>query len=322
MPAQVDIDLTNICNQDCFYCNSADHRAARPVQKKYTEYIELLDKLAAWRSHSPRSFGTLHTITYPGGGEPTLLKGYEKVLEHTIDLGFLTSITTNGSHLNDLLDNVSLEKIQRMAWIGIDIDAGSQEKYEQIRHSLTTQSLFPRVIENAKKLVNAGARVDFKALINDLNSDDSSLRDLFLISQQVGVRQLYLRPTILNGQAYDFSSSIPLINTLSEQYKIPVKFNLTKSLTRNYTRCHQMYQFPVFCADGEIYTCCDNKGNARFALGRWDEKDFRDLWLSARHHEIYNSVNTAFCPHCRPNWHNIEIQRIIDDPALLEQLYT
>jgi hypothetical protein len=103
---------------------------------------------------------------------------------------------------------------------------------------------------------------------------------------------------------------------------IKVKLNQTKALPRNYTRCHQMYQFPVFCADGLIYTCCDNKGNARFALGRWDEKDFRDLWLSARHHEIYNSVNTAFCPHCRPNWHNIEIQRIIDDPALLEQLYT
>jgi sulfatase maturation enzyme AslB (radical SAM superfamily) len=322
LPMQVDIDLTNICNQDCFYCNSAEHRAERPVQKKYQAYIELLDKLASWRSHTPRSFGTLHTITYPGGGEPTLLKGYEKVLEHTIDLGFLTSITTNGSHLNDLLDNVSIEKIQRMAWIGIDIDAGSQEKYEQIRHSLTTQSLFPCVIENAKNLVNAGARVDFKALINDLNSDDSSLQDLFLISQQVGVRQLYLRPTILNGQAYDFSSSIPLINTLSEQYKIPVKFNLTKSLARNYTRCHQMYQFPVFCADGEIYTCCDNKGNSKFSLGRWDRGDFRDLWLSDRHHDIYNSVDTRFCPHCRPNSHNIDIQNIINNESELEQLYT
>jgi sulfatase maturation enzyme AslB (radical SAM superfamily) len=322
MPAQVDIDLTNICNQDCFYCNSAEHRAARPVQKKYTEYIELLDKLATWRSHSPRSFGTLHTITYPGGGEPTLLTGYEKVLEHTIDLGFLTSITTNGSHLNDLLDNVSAKKIQRLAWIGIDIDAGSQEKYEQIRHSLTKHSLFPRVIENAKNLVAIGARVDFKALLNDLNSDESSLQDLFLISQQVGVRQLYLRPTILNGRAYDFSSSIPLINMLSEQYKIPVKFNLTKNLTRNYTRCHQMYQFPVFCADGEIYTCCDNKGNSKFSIGRWDQDDFRDLWLSERHHSIYNSTDTRFCPHCRPNSHNIGIQDIIDNDSNLEQLYT
>jgi sulfatase maturation enzyme AslB (radical SAM superfamily) len=322
LPSQVDIDLTNICNQDCFYCNSADHRAARPVQKKYKEYIDLLDKLASWRAHTPRSFGTLHTITYPGGGEPTLLNGYEKVLEHTIDLGFLTSLTTNGSHLQDLINGVSVEKIQKMAWIGIDIDAGTQEKYEQIRHSLTKNSLFPQVMENAKNLIKIGARVDFKALLNDLNSDEVSLRNLFVISQQVGVRQLYFRPTILQGQAYDFSAMIPVIELLSKQYNMPTKFNLSKSRPRNYTRCHQMYQFPVFCADGEIYTCCDNKGVARFSLGRWDQGDFRDLWLSQRHHEIYNSVDTRFCPHCRPNAHNIEIQKIMDNDSDLEQLYT
>jgi hypothetical protein len=54
LPAQVDIDLTNVCNQDCYYCNSADFREAEPVQKKYTEYIGLLDKLSTWRAHSPR----------------------------------------------------------------------------------------------------------------------------------------------------------------------------------------------------------------------------------------------------------------------------
>lgn len=322
LPAQVDIDLTNICNQDCFYCNSAEHRKNAPVQKKYTEYINLLDKLASWRAHSPRSFGTLHTITYPGGGEPTLLNGYENVLEHTIDYGFLTSITTNGSYLNDLLDNVSADKIAKMAWIGIDIDAGSEEKYEEIRHSLTKQSLFSKVVKNATDLVSIGAKVDFKALLSDRNTDTTSLTDLFSLSKQVGVRQLYLRPTILNGVAYDFSFAMPLIDKLSHQYRVPVRVNLTKSIPRNYTRCHQMYQFPVFCADGEIYTCCDNKGNSKFSLGRWDQDDFRDLWLSKKHHDIYNSTDTRFCPHCRPNYHNIEIQNIINDDSKLEQLYT
>jgi radical SAM protein with 4Fe4S-binding SPASM domain len=83
-----------------------------------------------------------------------------------------------------------------------------------------------------------------------------------------------------------------------------------------------MYQFPVFCADGEIYTCCDNKGNPKFSLGKWDENDFRDLWLSERHHAIYNAIDTRFCPHCRPNVHNISIQNIINNDSTLEQLYT
>ena len=322
LPAQVDIDLTNICNQDCFYCNSAEHRQNRPVQKKYHEYITLLDKLAAWRSHTPNSFGTLHTITYPGGGEPTLLPGYEKVLEHTIDLGFLTSITTNGSRLDRLLQNVSVEKIKKMAWIGIDIDAGTKDKYEQIRRSLTKESLFDQVIENATQLVKIGAQVDFKALINHYNSDHQSLEALFAITKHVGVRQLYLRPTIMVGRAYDFSAQMPLIQALSKKYSVPIKLNLSKSLPRNYTRCHQMFQFPVFCADGKVYTCCDHKGDSRFELCNWDNGDFRDQWLSARHFQIYESINTKLCPHCRPNIHNISIQNILDDDSKLEILYT
>ena len=322
IPAQVDIDLTNICNQDCFYCNSAVHRAEHPVQKSYTEYINLLDKLATWRAHTPNSFGTLHTITYPGGGEPTVLNEYEKVLEHTVDLGFLTSLTTNGSKLDRMIERMPINKIQKMAWIGIDIDAGTEDKYELIRRSLTKESLFPRVIANARELVKMGAMVDFKALINKYNADYQSIKDLFAISQSVGVRQLYLRPTILNGTAFNFEHLIPDINALSQEYSMPVKLNLTKAQPRNYTRCHQMYQFPVFCADGKVYTCCDNKGNDRFSLGAWDSGDFRDLWLTQRHHDIYNSVDTRFCPHCRPNIHNIEIQKIINNPATLEQLYT
>jgi sulfatase maturation enzyme AslB (radical SAM superfamily) len=322
IPAQVDIDLTNICNQDCFYCNSAVHRASRPVQKHYKEYISLLDRLASWRAYVPNSFGTLHTITYPGGGEPTLLPGYEKVLEHTVDLGFLASLTTNGTKLDRMIADMPVEKIKKLAWIGIDIDAATEEKYEQIRRSIATKSPFSQVIKNAAELIVMGATVDIKALINQYNCDLTSIEDLFRLTKQINARQLYLRPTILDGVAYRFDELVPDINSLSRKYNVTVKYNFTKSIERNYTRCHQMYQFPVFCADGEIYVCCDNKGNPKFSLGHWDQGDFRQLWLSNRHHAIYDSVNTKLCPHCRPNANNIQIQNIINDKQLLESLYT
>ena len=323
LPAQVDIDLTNICNQDCFYCNSADHRRASPVQKRYTEYIALLDKLASWRSHTPNSFGTLHTITYPGGGEPTLLPGYERVLEHTIDLGFLTSITTNGTQLQDLINNVPAEKIRRMAWIGIDIDAGTESLYETIRRSIPKKSPFDQVLKNATDLVQLGATVDFKVLLTEYNNTPDAIEQTFRVCADVGVRLLYFRPAIINGVSHAWGQAEwDMIHDLGEKYNVPVKLNNSKTQPRTYSRCHQMYQFPVFCADGFIYTCCDNKGNANFALGRWDQDDFRDLWLNQRHHDIYNRTHTALCPPCRPNSNNNQIQTIIDCPELIETLYT
>lgn len=322
LPAQVDIDLTNVCNQDCYYCNSADFRQAKPVQKKYREYIGLLDKLAGWRAHSPNSYGSTHTITYPGGGEPTVLVGYEHVIEHTIDLGFLCSITTNGSNLDKLLDSIVVEKLRKIAWIGIDIDAGTEDLYERIRRSLTAKSLFNRVCDNAKNLIEAGVNVDFKCLINPLNDNLDSMNDLFRLVRRLGGRMIYFRPVIVNGQAHPLMpETIEMLKTLSETYGVPHWVNTNKTLPRNYKKCHQMFHFPVFCADGKVYVCCEGKGNPQFELGAWDSGDFRDLWLNERHYEIYNRTRVEFCQPCRPNINNINIQNILDNPKSIETLY-
>lgn len=322
IPPSVDIDLTNICDQDCYYCNSADFRKEHPIQRSYEVYIELLDKLASWRAHSPNSFGTLHTITYPGGGEPTLLKNYEKVIEHTIDLGFLTSITTNGSRLDKLVDNVSHDKIRKMGWIGVDIDAGTEELYEKIRHSIPTESLFKRVTENIKSLVSIGANVDIKILLGEYNHDLPALHDIYKLAKQLNVRQVYFRPLLTkDGQVFPIDKLAPTLDQLGAEYQVKVMYNLTKVQPRIYSRCHQMFQLPVFCADGNIYVCCENKGNPRFSIGNWLEGDFRDRWAGQRHWDVYNSINTKLCNPCRPNTYNNQIQDILNNPEKIEKLY-
>jgi len=282
----------------------------------------VLDKLANWRAHSPNSYGTTHTITYPGGGEPTVLSGYEHVIEHTIDLGFLTSITTNGSNLDKLLDSIVVEKLRKIAWIGIDIDAGTEDLYEQIRRSLTAKSLFGRVVNNASHLITAGVNVDFKCLINPLNDNPDAMNDLFRLVKQIGGRSLYFRPVIVNNQAHPITEdTLAILQKFGDQYQLPHHVNVNKTLPRNYKKCHQMFHFPVFCADGKIYICCEGKGNPQFELGAWDSGDFRDLWLSDRHYEIYNKTRVEFCQPCRPNISNIAIQNIMDNPKLIETLY-
>jgi len=322
LPAQVDIDLTNVCNQDCFYCNSADFRKEKPVQKKYNEYISLLDKLGSWRAHTPKSYGTTHTITYPGGGEPTVLPGYEHVIEHTLDLGFLTSITTNGSKLDKLLDNIVVEKLRKIAWIGVDIDAGTEDLYEQIRHSLTAKSLFTRVCDNASELIKVGVNVDFKCLINPLNDNLEAMTDLFKLVKRLGGRGLYFRPVIINNRAHVITPEmLDMLEKLSQKFSLPHWVNTNKTIPRNYKRCHQMFHFPVFCADGKIYVCCEGKGNPQFELCNWDSGDFRDTWLTERHHEIYNKTRVEFCQPCRPNISNVKIQDLLNNPQKIETLY-
>ena len=116
------------------------------------------------------------------------MPNYEKVLEHTIDLGFLTALTTNGTKLEKLINNVSVAKIKKMAWIGIDIDAGEEELYEKIRRSLTKKSPFNKVMQNAKELVKLGANVDFKIFGNGVSIN--TVHALCLV-QYLSVQSVY-----------------------------------------------------------------------------------------------------------------------------------
>lgn len=320
IPASVDIDLTNLCNQDCYYCESAEFRSRSPSSKSKENYLDLLDKLATWRAHSPDSMGSLHTVCFSGGGEPTLFKGYEEVIAASIQHNFQTSLITNGANLEKLFNNIDYAILKDMAWIGVDIDAGNEATYEKIRKT-KGKTIFTKVITNITRLVEIGVNVDLKILINEYNSSESELTDIFELAQKLKVRSVYIRPTVLNNIPFDYRPMLTVINHLANRYSVTVKTNLKKFEERTYNRCHQMYQFLIFCPDGRMYTCCENKGNPTFAIGEWTTNDFRDLWLSKQHHSIYNGVNTKLCAPCRSHNHNLAIQQVINNPNLLDTLY-
>lgn len=316
VPASVDIDLTNACNQDCYYCESSEFREHSPGQQSLNDYISLLNKLDTWAGSSDLFAGTVNTVCFSGGGEPTLFKGYEQVIKHSLDLGFRTSLITNGTNIHQLL---SIDPA-RMAWVGVDMDAGSKDLYENIRKT-KHQSIYQQVVESITKLSAHGVAVDIKILLNEYNCTQSALKDMFVMAQSAGARMIYFRPTVIAGQAYDFRSFIPVIQDLSETYQLPVKMALKKFDPRTYNRCHQMYSFLIFCSDGCMYTCCENKGNDRFSLGSWTQNDFRTAWHSALHSSIYNGINTQLCPPCRSHDHNQALESLMQNPALADTLF-
>jgi hypothetical protein len=149
-----------------------------------------------------------------------------------------------------------------------------------------------------------------------------AMNDLFKLVKKLGGRMIYFRPVIVNDQAYPITeATITRLEKYSKQYQLPYWANQNKTLPRNYKKCHQMFHFPVFCADGKIYICCEGKGNPQFELTNWDTDDFRDAWLNQRHYEIYNKTRVEFCAPCRPNISNIKIQNILNNPKDIETLY-
>lgn len=322
LPSAIDIDLTNVCNQDCFYCNSADFRAKYLTTPNKDKFIKLIDQLSTWREHTPLSVGTVRSINFTGGGEPTVHPYYHKLVEYAIDKGFLVTIITNGSKLHKLANYLPKEKANKIIWIGVDVDSGIDKTYEDIRKSLTTYDLLPRVKENVKLAVDAGINVDLKALLMEQNTTDQELYGLFNLVKETGARSLHIRPLFDVKTKKLFNVTDELKNKI---HKISIETNVTYRLPENrkeprtYTRCHQMFLYTIMAANGDINVCCESRGDKTFTIGNWMTEDIRDIWMKKKHLELYNSIDTMQCAPCKPNKINNIIQKDIENNQLLER---
>lgn len=313
IPWQIDLDTTNICNQACYYCNTEQFRNDLPVYQSVEQYSKLIDRLYTWRQHDSNVIGTLNNVIFSGGGEPTLLPGYEDLLEDVIDKGYVAAMNTNGTKLHKIL-TIGTDKLKRMAYVGLDIDSGNPDTYELIRKSKMTDSPFDRVKETAKELGSRGVPLDIKALLMPENTSQLEINSIFEYARDVKARAVHLRPMVLNDHSFMMNDEVASrIKTASEFYGIKSDVSLGRYDAREYKRCHQMFLFPSFCADGNIYLCCEYKGREDTKLGSWIDDDFRDIWCSDKHKEIYNNFITSFCKPCRPNSTNNKIQYAMND---------
>ena len=313
LPWQIDLDLTNICNQDCYYCNTVDFRTNVPVYQDRLKYVRLIDQLANWRSHSPNSVGTVSNVIFTGGGEPTLLPGFEQIIEQTVDSGFTPAMNTNGTKLHKIL-NVPADKLKRFAYLGLDIDSAIPETSEEIRRSKMKDSPFDRVKATATELGSMGVPMDIKALLMPQNTTPHEIDALVRYAKDTHARSIHFRPVVLEGKAFQVTQEIlDKIQAASQRYSVPVEIAKGRYEPRQYKRCHQFFLFPSFSADGNIYLCCEYKGRPDLCIGSWEgEADWRDIWCGDRHREIYDRFNTAFCKPCRPNTTNNKIELFLN----------
>lgn len=310
IPPSVEIDLTNLCNQDCIYCNSVCFRKESKRRAGRNDYIQLIRHLSNFsESHGNK----LRTITFTGGGEPTLFPDYEDLIKYAIERGFLVSLVTNGTNLDKLL-NIDVNTLRQISWIGVDVDAGTKELYNKIRRP-KNQDDFEKVKYNMKDLASIGVNIDMKVLVVEENHNSQALSDIFYFAMRTGSRNVYLRPSVIDGHVFKITDQIKKEGyAFASAYDKGFKVNTSRCITRNYGRCYSLFLVPVFSSDGYVYLCCENRGNKDFMLCDWVSYDFRHQWGGTRHCDIFRNTEVSKCAPCRANIHNVEIQNCLTRP--------
>ncbi len=153
------------CNLNCYYCMNQAHSLEH---MPYEACLAALDSISKW---APARL----VVT---GGEPTLHRDIDTILEYAHAKGFQTVLATNAT-----APELSWEKLSRtVQWLDVSLPTCNRETYKQIRgHDLVGQ-----VLENTASAIERGIRVRVNILL--LPETISSLSQTIEYAKRIGAR--------------------------------------------------------------------------------------------------------------------------------------
>lgn len=154
-------ELSPVCNFSCKMCY------VRKTRKEVAESPRKILMLDDWRriAREAREAGLLELLLT--GGEPLLWPDFWTLYEELIDMGFLVSINTNGS----LIDEKAIARFRKRPpqRINITLYGASDETYERL---CGTKGVFTKVDKAIRGLLDAGITVKISCSLTPDNAED------------------------------------------------------------------------------------------------------------------------------------------------------
>ena len=172
----INYHITEKCNYDCHYCY-AKWVKPNELHRNIDEMKRVLDKLAKYfLSPNPiqKQLGYQSVRLNFAGGEPLLLKQrFIEAIDYAIELGFTTSLITNG-HL--ITEQFIVEHSHKLQLLGISYDSGYFEKQQQIgRITASGKVLSERCLKKMFQQVKKHApntQLKINTVVNQYNTDE------------------------------------------------------------------------------------------------------------------------------------------------------
>ncbi len=320
-PVTYELDLTNVCNQDCPHC--------------FGYYPELTQA----RMHLEEAKGIIRQIkdfggrglTFTGGGDPLaspiVLEAVAFARELGLDIGFIT----NGQALTEAKSRLLLNCCQ---WLRVSVDAATPEVFRKT-HGMDEKA-FRQVLGNVRELAGlkketgSSCTVGIGFLTSAETKDD--VYAFAVLGRELGVDYAQYRPLLRrHGEAdVDYSdetllSEMRRAGALSTpSYRVVCsehKYRLIQQgkVEREYKKCYGQNFAAVVSADKKMYVCCHMRGVPKYELGDLSRQSLPQLWNSAKRKQVAESVDFNDCPPlCRCDSFNNILWEIKENGAAAE----
>jgi radical S-adenosyl methionine domain-containing protein 2 len=269
----INYHITERCNYDCHYCY-AKWAMPNELHRNLDEMKHVLAKLADYFL-SPNPIQ--HQLQYQSvrlnfaGGEPVLLKQrFIEALDYAIELGFKTSIITNGHLIGDQFITEHSHKLQLL---GISYDTCHLERQQQIGRITTSGNFLSaerlQFIFQQVKSHSPAIELKINTVVNQYNVDEdfTALINALKPSKWKVLRVLPVFDSIKTISDQQFGAFVARHQALSQVMSVENNDSMTNSYlmlspdgaffqngnqTQGYFKSHPLLTTPIDQALAEI----------------------------------------------------------------------
>ena len=295
-PVSVELSLTMRCNFDCVWCSDKDLRASMDDDID----LQLLHDLFKDLSEN----GT-QGVVIEGGGEPTIYKDFDGVLDLLDRFNLGKGLITNGSTA------LKPHRLERFDWIRVSLDSSTPDEH----HKLKAFDGFERVLGNINSYAQHCPIVGVGYVVTNKNIGD--IETLVLRLKEFGVTYIQFRPVVDHKDLLPSIELDYLKRYQSENFSIIIDGMKENMVTGNSgLPCKANSLTSVITADGGVYFC----GRLNIypwvkPIGNLHRNSFNEIWVGEerkRQHVKALDKNFCgeFCPQCRLTKFNELFHRI------------
>lgn len=274
-PAEIILDVTNICNLQCPLCPTGQRKNKRPLGKMdFALYKKIIDELSPW----------LYKIRLYNWGEPLLHEDIHRMTAYASKKNIGTEISSN---LNCLSDHDAASLVESgLDLLIVSLDGADQETYSRYRIG----GDFNKVLDNISAIVREKRKRGSKYPLIEIQflamgHNEEQIASMGELTKKLGADRFWVGPVTVNILNQADRVWLP-----KDEKKSRYSYNNGRDkiyITRK--KCEWLWRSAVINWDGTVSPCCVFE-SPEAEVGSLEAKGFAEVW----NNENYRKAREVF----------------------------
>lgn len=324
-PVNVEIDLSNRCSLGCTWCHFAYTHTRGPLAGKVGKPAgaidggDLMDRQLAMSIIRQLSVAGVKSITWTGGGEPTLHPEFNRILMCAAANKMEQGIYTHGGHIDT--ERAAIMK-EAFTWVFISLDECTADAYKASKGV----DRFDAVCANVRRLVEAEGKATIGIGFLLHKDNYHQVRDMVKLGRALGVDYVQFRPTIhycqdAPGELAENTDWISWAVGWLQEYAgdsfVVADIDRFRRYQRwdghGYPTCYWSALQTVITPNGKVWRCTNKREHPDALLGDLSVEDFATVWARS-------GGPCQVCPSCRVSCRG-DLANLQLTPMMAEQVH-